>query len=148
MKHLIQGLLHRYTVLDFSWGALQSLLGLLLSLASLIAGARLNSVKGHCCIVQDSPLLPRNAGISLGPFLVGGDGFYSWKHEYGHTFQSRLLEPLYLVVIGIPSVLSAALRPAKHHKLFAERWADAWSPRHDLALRFDEASQKTRLSNR
>lgn len=27
------------------------------------------------------------------------------RHEYGHTIQSRYLGPLYLLVIGLPSIL-------------------------------------------
>ena len=52
-------------------------------------------------------------------------------HEYGHTKQSRKLGPLYLLVIGVPSLIWAGCFKKyriKHNKsyysFFAERWAD------------------------
>jgi len=54
-------------------------------------------------------------------------------HEYGHTIQSMLLGPLYLVVIGIPSMLWGflpnlnALRKEKqisYFSFYTEGWAN------------------------
>lgn len=53
-------------------------------------------------------------------------------HEYGHLRQSRALGPLYLCVIGLPSLLHAAvsrlLRWPRHRYLrfYTEAWAEAW----------------------
>ena len=51
------------------------------------------------------------------------------RHEYGHVVQSRMLGPLYLVVIGIPSIIHAAVhkkvckgKPYNH--FYTENWAD------------------------
>lgn len=47
------------------------------------------------------------SGISLGNYIIlkrenrGND----FKHEYGHSIQSRILGPLYLIIIGLPSLL-------------------------------------------
>lgn len=46
------------------------------------------------------------SGISLGNYIIMhnadmGDGK---KHEYGHSIQSRILGPLYLLLIGLPSI--------------------------------------------
>ena len=51
------------------------------------------------------------------------------KHEYGHTRQSLYLGPLYLIIIGIPSILWAmthrTIAPDKSYKWFyTEAWAD------------------------
>lgn len=55
-------------------------------------------------------------------------------HEYGHTIQSLLLGPLYLILIGIPSTLwgflPACAKKRKKHRLsyfsfFTERWANS-----------------------
>lgn len=51
------------------------------------------------------------------------------KHEWGHTRQSLILGPLYLIVIGIPSILWAAfhkkIAPNKSYSsFFTEAWAD------------------------
>lgn len=56
-------------------------------------------------------------------------------HEYGHTFQALLLGPLYLIVIGIPSLAWGILpcfnefrkRKNKDYTwLFCESWASRW----------------------
>lgn len=56
------------------------------------------------------------------------------RHEYGHTLQSLLLGPLYLLVIGLPSFLWCQLpffqerrkrRHISYYSFFPERWADA-----------------------
>lgn len=51
------------------------------------------------------------------------------KHEWGHTKQSLLLGPLYLILIGIPSILWAMthkiIAPDKQYNWFyTEVWAD------------------------
>ncbi len=51
------------------------------------------------------------------------------KHEWGHTRQSLLLGPLYLIIIGIPSILWAmthrTIAPDKSYNWFyTEAWAD------------------------
>lgn len=47
------------------------------------------------------------SGISLGNYIIMSreDKEDGMRHEYGHSIQSRVLGPLYLVVIGIPSGL-------------------------------------------
>jgi len=64
-------------------------------------------------------------GISIGAFIFLSDeieikeaGKYQiLRHEYGHFLQSLLLGPLYISVIGIPSILK---------NKFIEGWADKW----------------------
>jgi hypothetical protein len=49
-------------------------------------------------------------------------------HEYGHALQSRRYGPLYLALVGVPSVLRAAYAVA-HRARTGRRWAsyyDAW----------------------
>ena len=45
------------------------------------------------------------SGISLGNYIIMNreDKEDGMKHEYGHTIQSRILGPFYLLIIGIPS---------------------------------------------
>ena len=54
-------------------------------------------------------------------------------HEYGHSIQSLILGPLYLIIIGIPSTLwgflpSLSAKRKKHHIsyfiFYTERWAN------------------------
>ena len=93
-----------------------------------------------------------NAGVSLGMFIftpqepdpqdksewAKRDKAYCEEvaiHEYGHTFQSLLLGPFYLLVIGIPSIIWASskrlqrMRDRKdipYSKLYCEHWASKW----------------------
>lgn len=51
------------------------------------------------------------------------------RHEWGHTRQSLILGPLYLIVIGIPSVIWASIHKkiapnTSYFDFFTEKWAD------------------------
>ncbi len=55
-------------------------------------------------------------------------------HEYGHTIQSLILGPLYLIVMGIPSTLWGFLpnlakkrkeQKVSYFSFFTERWANS-----------------------
>ncbi len=51
-------------------------------------------------------------------------------HEYGHTVQSLMLGPLYLIFIGLPSVLWAQLGKkyrAKHGVAYTAFWCEKWA---------------------
>ena len=71
-------------------------------------------------------------GISLGRYiLVSGRSFTDskvWYHERGHSIQSMILGPLYLFVVGLPSLLWADWwnpgRNVSYYWFYTERWAD------------------------
>lgn len=51
------------------------------------------------------------------------------RHEWGHTRQSLILGPLYLIVIGIPSIIWAAIHRAiapnkPYNWFYTEAWAN------------------------
>jgi hypothetical protein len=58
------------------------------------------------------------------------------RHELGHSLQSRYLGPLYLFVVGIPSIYGNLVNRGKHrnwtasekalwyYNRFPENWAD------------------------
>ena len=51
-------------------------------------------------------------------------------HEYGHVIQSRMLGPLYLLVVGLPSIVHAWLHESvcknkDYYHFYTERWADS-----------------------
>lgn len=53
------------------------------------------------------------------------------KHEYGHTIQSKILGPLYLLVIGLPSIIWAGCfkkyrekNKISYYSLYTEKWAN------------------------
>ena len=74
------------------------------------------------------------AGISLGRFIILNDKYsgneLSIKHEYGHTVQSMRLGWLYLLVIGVPSIMRVVvwrigkLKSLDYYKGYPENWAN------------------------
>ena len=58
-------------------------------------------------------LMKSGGGLSLGKYIFISqtykDQSLTIKHECGHVRQSKILGPLYLLVIGIPSILHAYL---------------------------------------
>ncbi|GHU24761.1 hypothetical protein FACS1894164_12160 [Spirochaetia bacterium] len=62
-------------------------------------------------------------GVSLGEFILLANRYNETtvKHEYGHTRQSLMLGPLYLLVIGIPSAVFNNL----WDRLFHKKWTSA-----------------------
>lgn len=72
------------------------------------------------------------SGISLGNYIILSREDYnnSFRHEYGHSIQSRYLGPLYLLIIGLPSLLGNIYAQIKHkssawyYSQPWEKWAD------------------------
>ena len=55
-------------------------------------------------------------GISLGNYVILSKTYKDkklhkdiWDHEWGHTRDSRMFGPLYLIIIGLPSLMWAGL---------------------------------------
>ena len=84
-------------------------------------------------------------GISLGMYVFVANRRCSGqqkarliRHELGHTRQSLLLGPAYLLVIGMPSLIWALLRSAgffKHwsySRMYTEKWADRLAEHIDI----------------
>lgn len=78
----------------------------------------------------------RGAAVSLGHFVFHDDRESRWffpgsgvvEHEYGHTFQSRWLGPLYLPLVGVPSV-ARVLYAIAYREITGRRWRgyfDGW----------------------
>lgn len=71
-------------------------------------------------------------GITLGRYVVlalaYSQDYNAWAHECGHSIQSMILGPLYLLIIGIPSLIWAAWwnnsRGVSYYSFYTERWAD------------------------
>jgi hypothetical protein len=115
--------------LDFTWIAPQSVLGLAAGIVMTLLGADVSPQWGLGAKVEMPAYMGmKGAGMSLGPVVLGAHGFTDYPHEFGHTLQSMVLGPFYLLVIGIPSLISAASNPSGHRNFFSEKWADAWAP--------------------
>lgn len=134
-----------YKIWQCTWGFLQTLLGLFMFLIH-------NKSKHfwyHGALVTAWKL---KSSVSLGMFVfVADEPFFAKKyrdisiedhskmllvHEYGHTIQSLILGPLYLIVIGIPSSMWAFFggKKRKEQKIpygafFTEKWANSLGER-------------------
>jgi len=117
-------------LLQCTWGAAQTLLGLAFFLGNLRAPH-----EWHHGAVATYWKYP--SGLSLGLFIFMPEDKRErlLPHEYGHTVQSLLLGPLYLLVIALPSVVWARSKyfqrkrrekNTSYYAFYTERWADAW----------------------
>ena len=85
------------------------------------------------------PCVMRGA-VTLGDYVfVGLTSEYrkTVKHELGHTIQSKILGPLYLIIIGIPSItycglrrLFPSLRKKNYYDFFSEKSANYLSEKY------------------
>lgn len=132
-----------YRLWQCSWGLLQSLLGF----AVFLRHIKSPHFAFHGAVVTQ---WENRSSVSLGMFVfVTKEPFFCDKlsgeyskeelssrllvHEYGHTIQSMLLGPLYLLAIGIPSTLWGFLpaagrlrreKPMSYFAFFTEKWAN------------------------
>jgi hypothetical protein len=116
--------------IDLTYGSPGTAFGLGFGFLNILAGGEA-TIRNGTVQFNDAPLMGSDSGISFGPILHGGKGFNKikdWGHEYGHTNQNRILGPLYLPVIGIPSILSAGLglNSSGHTSFWTETWANKW----------------------
>lgn len=122
-----------YYIIQFTWGLPQNLAGL----AMLFKYRKCPKEWYHGALIIYH--YEAWGGISLGMFIImNGTKPADWKadtriHEYGHTIQSLLLGPLYLLIIGIPSFIWCntkrfiRLRKEQNVSYFSfypERWAN------------------------
>ena len=115
-------------LLQFTWGSLQTLLGAVVFLFHIR--------KEH--FLYKSAVVTRwgrDSSLSLGFFLFLGEGAGErvLRHEYGHSIQSLILGPFYLLLIGIPSSCWCNVPPMgrswrsgrrSYYAFYTERWAD------------------------
>ena len=88
----------------------------------------------HYCLVLKAKLPKGAGGISLGNFaIISPDCAFDERiirHEAdGHTVDSKIFGPLYLIVIGLPSALHLVWynrhgTGKNYHDFYTERWAD------------------------
>lgn len=117
------------SILLYLWQLPQNLLGLLFLL--FLRPVEEVSDTGYAKVYRSRRM---SGGISLGQYAfvspVSARDENTVRHEgIGHPRQSRILGPLYLIVIGLPSLLWTWLHrliaPNKsYYWLYTERWAD------------------------
>lgn len=132
-----------YRLWQCTWGFVQTLLGLCVFLGNW--NAKHYSYHGAIITQWDD-----KSSVSLGMFVfVTSEPYFYEKlkaeyskeelsrrllvHEYGHTIQSMILGPLYLIVMGIPSTLWGFLpslnrkrreKQISYFSFFTEKWAN------------------------
>lgn len=77
----------------------------------------------------------KTSGLSLSEYFIFVNKYapdFIESHEEGHALQSIALGPLYLIVIGLPSLIWAGLkslgffRSVSYFAFYTEKWANAW----------------------
>lgn len=130
-----------YCIAQCTWGILQTMLGFVVFLMHY-------NNKHFCYHGAIITVWEPKTSVSLGLFVfVTSEPYFAKKyegeisaeelskrllvHEYGHTIQSLILGPLYLIVIGIPSALWGFLGGKKRRDeqvpygaFFTEKWAN------------------------
>jgi len=124
-----------YLLLQLTWGVAQNVVGLLCFLWTLITGRGRSVRLFHGAVVTNWTL---RSSMGMGLFVFFGHGRSARAreilvHEYGHTLQSAALGPLFLPLVGVPSLLwAAAYGPRRRRKgssyydFYTEKWASAW----------------------
>ena len=128
-----------YRFWQWTWGLPQTLAGLVMAIKYRRCPRK--RVGGALATLHDGNW----GGVSLGMFIFVPQGLRPEResdilaHEYGHTFQSALLGPLYLIAVGIPSFLWANLprnvkkRSVRHipyESHYPENWAEHLGHKH------------------
>ena len=85
---------------------------------------------------------PYGGGVSLGKYIIINEDYLLnkvnmntvIKHECGHCIQSKILGPLYLLVIGLPSIIWATMHTYipyfnkfNYYSFYTEKWANKLS---------------------
>lgn len=121
---------------QFTWGILQNIVGLI---AFLIFVRKRHVIYKNSIVTEISGSW---GGITLGMFVFV-DGLptedekvpedFTVKHEYGHVLQSILLGPLWVLIIGFPSLIWAGCfdeyrikHNISYYDFYTEKWANYW----------------------
>ncbi|MCP5064643.1 MAG: hypothetical protein GY936_19580 [Ignavibacteriae bacterium] len=128
--------------LRYFWELPQNLSGLVVYLLNKKKIISVRKINGR--LLFKNP----NFGVSLGNYIFwtlsindrNADIPINLKHEFGHSVQSQLFGPLYLIVVGIPSIsrvfYSRIFYSVKkqewtnYYKGFPEKWADSLGLKH------------------
>ena len=138
-----------YIVWQYTWGLLQNLAGGTIYAFYRLRGCPHFAYQGALAVIW--PV--RSGSMSLGRFLFLHESYRPGDrallaHEYGHTIQSLILGPLYLFVIGLPSLLWAGLpvfqrrrhdRHVSYYSFYPEKWANSLGARFARPRRDPEA---------
>ena len=108
-------------VILYCWQLPQNIIGLLYSIFS-------GSSKEHSVQEVDIYRKKKNSGsVTLGKYIILDKYAQNdtIRHEMGHTIQSKILCQLYLILIGIPSIIHALFhKKGSYFHFYTESWAN------------------------
>lgn len=99
-----------FTVLNYTWGIVNTILGLFVALALVIAGKR-PKIRNGCFFFE----VGNGWGaFSLGTTIVTGEKPRDFiiYHEYGHAVQNAIFGVFTLFIVTLPSLIRAGYRKA------------------------------------
>lgn len=117
-------------IISWVWQLPQNILALGIESLLCQAAYREGEVNGNVIIVSDVLASAMSLGNYI--FLNTLSSERTIKHECGHSKQSRMLGPLYLIVIGIPSILHNIVHRLcskigikwNYYSFYTEYWAN------------------------
>ena len=118
--------------INYIWQLPQNLLGMLYKDCisdNIITRVNCDATDYECYLTRSG------GGITLGRYIFVNQYFKDLSnvilHERGHVKQSRILGPLYIIIIGIPSISWAGLRrliptlkKINYYSFYTENWAN------------------------
>lgn len=123
-----------YYILQWTWGIIQNVVGFCVFLVNI----RCRHFRYNSAVV--TVWRSRRGSMGLGMFIFISESAMTDErreitlmHEYGHTVQSIILGPLFLLFIGAPSLIWAGLpvflryrekNSMSYYWLYTERWAN------------------------
>ena len=116
-----------YHIINWTWCLPQTLLGLIWFIYIKLSKNYYKSYKYKNAYLTE--YIRMTNGVSLGYFIFSSGLDTTTRHEYGHYKQSLMLGPLYLLVIGLPSIMWAIVHSnfnlsKSYHSFYTEKWAD------------------------
>ena len=108
-----------YTLIQFTWGILQNLVGLVMFLVCKMLGCKSKKYKNAIATKWNN----KYGSVSLGMFLFVTD-------DEDEELQSLFLGPLFLFVIGLPSICWAAFGDnymKKHNKTYYDFYTEKFA---------------------
>ena len=127
MKRLIN-------ILSYIWQLPQNLCGILYK--NISKNNRISVIENDDSrsVGAEVYLQKSNGGVTLGKYIFINQDYTDKesviKHECGHVKQSKILGPLYLIIIGIPSLLHAwfihdyVCENSDYYHWYTEKWAN------------------------
>lgn len=113
-------------ILDWTWQLPQNIVGFIYSLC--IKTTKYEDNPYDDCIIYNK----KSKGcVTLGKYIFVYRYKYNKaqiiKHEYGHRIQSKILGPLYLFVIGLPSIIWANEYHNTSNKSYYDFYTESWA---------------------